>query len=317
MTLANDHILGTAASWQAGGHAVALAVVVRTWGSSPRQNGSLMAIRDDGQIAGSVSGGCVETSVIDTSLRLIKDGGAERLDFGVADETAWRVGLSCGGQIGVWVCPQSSMEEGLLATASDQVNARRTVSIACDLGAGEMSFDQGTGEANILDEESGIFRLEIKAKPRVLIIGGVHVSQHLAPMAMDTGFDVTIIDPRETFANAERFPGIDLVSDWPQDVMAEMALDSQTALVTLTHDPKIDDAALRLALPRPLFHIACLGSRRTHAARLERLREAGFDDDQTSRIKGPAGLDIGAETPAEIAVSVLAELVAAWRGKGT
>ncbi|MGC6484652.1 MAG: XdhC family protein [Candidatus Puniceispirillales bacterium] len=318
MALANDHILVTAASWSAEGHAVALALVIRTWGSSPRQNGSLMAIRDDGQIAGSVSGGCVETAVIDTGLRLIREGGAERLDFGVADETAWRVGLSCGGQIGVWVCPVSAMEDGLLAEAASRISSRQTVAIDCDLTAGRMTLaaeDDAAG-ANTLAEDGAFFRLEIRAKPRLLIIGGVHISQHLAPMAMDTGFSVTVIDPRTTFANAERFPGVDLISDWPQDAMASIGLDAETALVTLTHDPKIDDAALKIALPQPLFHIACLGSRRTHAARQERLREAGFSDAEISRIKGPAGLDIGAETPAEIAVSVLAELVAAWRGKG-
>jgi xanthine dehydrogenase accessory factor len=313
MTQTNDHILVTASEWQNAGHALAIAVVVRTWGSSPRQNGSLMAIRDDGQIAGSVSGGCVESAVIESGQRLIAEGGAEKLDFGVADETAWRVGLSCGGQISVWVFPLKAMTEGLLENVSGRIKARQTVAMVCDLKKNTMSLAEGDGDANRLDEKEAAFRLEIRAKPRILIIGAVHISQHLAPMAIDTGFDVTVIDPRTTFANEERFPGINLVSDWPQDAMAEMTLDAETALVTLTHDPKIDDEALKLALPQPVFHIACLGSRRTHKTRLERLGDAGFTDEQLSRIKGPAGLDIGAETPAEIAVSVLAELVAAWR----
>ncbi len=317
MTQTNDHILVTAAAWQDSGHALALAVVIKTWGSSPRQSGSLMAIRDDGQIAGSVSGGCVETEVIDTGLRLIKDGGAEKLDFGVADETAWRVGLSCGGQIHVWVCPLSGMTDGLLRDTAERITSRKPVAIICDLAGGRMEplADDAGIPANSIDENEQRFHLQVKAKPRVLIIGAVHITQHLAPMAMDTGFDVTVIDPRTTFANEERFPGIDLVSDWPQDVMAGMTLDAETALITLTHDPKIDDAALKLALPQPLFHIACLGSRRTHKARLERLGDEGFSAAELSRIKGPAGLDIGAETPAEIAVSVLAEIVASWRGR--
>jgi xanthine dehydrogenase accessory factor len=314
-TQTNDHILVTAAAWQDAGHALALAVVVRTWGSSPRQSGSLMAIRDDGQIAGSVSGGCVESAVIDSGLRLIAEGGAEKLDFGVADETAWRVGLSCGGQISVWVFPHSAMTEGLLETVSGRIKARQTAAMVCDLKQSTISLARGKGDANSLDKNETAFRLEVRAKPRVLIIGAVHISQHLAPMAIETGFDVTVIDPRTTFANEERFPGITLVSDWPQDAMAEMVLDAETALVTLTHDPKIDDEALKLVLPEPVFHIACLGSRRTHKARLERLGNAGFSDEQLNRIKGPAGLDIGAETPAEIAVSALAELVAAWRGR--
>ena len=316
MMLANDHILTTASQWQQQGHGIALAIVVDTWGSSPRQRGALMAIRDDGQIAGSVSGGCVETSVMESGLRLINEGGAERLDFGVADETAWRVGLSCGGRISVWVCSSDAMATHLLEEAGERMASRLPVAMKCDLMAGTMT-QAGAGsslKANTLDEDEGAFLLEVVAKPRVFIIGGVHISQHLAPMAVDAGFDVTVIDPRTTFANAERFPNINLVSDWPQDVLADQSLDNQTALVTLTHDPKIDDAALVATLSHPVFHIACLGSRRTHAARLERLREKGFSEEDLSRIHGPAGLNIGAQTPAEIAVSVLAELIAAWRG---
>ena len=316
MMLTNDHILMTADNWRQQGHDVALAVVIHTWGSSPRQRGALMAIRDDGQIAGSVSGGCVETAVMESGLRLMQEGGAERLDFGVADETAWRVGLSCGGKISVWVCPSSAMEAGLLEDAAGLIAARKPVAITCDLAAGQMLVATDQGDANSLDAGETRFRLEVVAKPRLLIVGAVHISQHLAPMAVDAGFDVTVIDPRTTFANEERFPGINIVSDWPQDVLAGLVPDAQTALVTLTHDPKIDVAALTATLAHPVFHIACLGSRRTHQARLERLTEKGFNGDQLARIKGPAGLDIGAETPAEIAVSVLAELIAAWRGKG-
>ena len=152
-------------------------------------------------------------------------------------------------------------------------------------------------------------------RPQLIIIGAVHISQHLASMAIQTGFDVTVIDPRRTFATAERFPGIKLVFDWPDIALDDISLDGETSLVALTHDPKIDDTALHQVLGKPLFHIACLGSRRTHAARLERLSEAGFSDADTARIKGPAGLNIGAKTPAEIAVSVLGELVAAYRGR--
>jgi xanthine dehydrogenase accessory factor len=254
--------------------------------------------------------------VIEAGQRLIAEGGAERLVFGVVDETAWQVGLSCGGQISVWVCPVSAMKDNLLADTAGRIKDRKPVAVTCDLAKGRMVPAKGEGEANMLDETEETFRLEVKASPRVLIIGAVHISQHLAPMAMDAGFDVTVIDPRTTFANEERFPGITLVSDWPQDVMAGMALDAETALVTLSHDPKIDDAALKLALPAPVFYIACLGSRRTHKTRLERLGDEGFTAEQLSRMRGPAGLDIGAQTPAEIAVSVLAELIAAWRGQG-
>ena len=207
MMLTNDHILMTADNWRQQGHDVALAVVIHTWGSSPRQRGALMAIRDDGQIAGSVSGGCVETAVMESGLRLMQEGGAERLDFGVADETAWRVGLSCGGKISVWVCPSSAMEAGLLEDAAGLIAARKPVAITCDLAAGQMLVATDQGDANSLDAGETRFRLEVVAKPRLLIVGAVHISQHLAPMAIDAGFDVTVIDPRTTFANEERFPG--------------------------------------------------------------------------------------------------------------
>ncbi|HCD49222.1 MAG TPA: hypothetical protein DEQ75_02475 [Alphaproteobacteria bacterium] len=326
MFIANDHILERAARWQDEGHRLALAVVIRTWGSSPRPLGSLMVIRGDGQIEGSVSGGCVEGAVIDSGMRRIEDGSTERLDFGVANETAWQVGLSCGGEISIFVCPDSAMAAGMLANAADAIATRNPVRINCTISGQGVEATETTGgmmiagpdiagvRPNRLDDAGQIFRLEVLAQPRLYIIGAVHISQHLAPMAMAAGFEVTVIDPRTTFANSERFPGVTLISDWPDDALDGMVLDGETALVTLTHDPKIDDAALELALPRPLFHLASLGSKRTHAARCERLKQKGFSDDDCARIHGPAGLDIGAKTPAEIAVSVLGEVIAAYRG---
>jgi xanthine dehydrogenase accessory factor len=158
--------------------------------------------------------------------------------------------------------------------------------------------------------EGTVFTLVQPPRPQLIIIGAVHISQHLAPMAAQLGFDVTVIDPRRLFATENRFPGVKMQDCWPDEALAQMVLDEDTALVTLTHDPKIDDAALHLGLAKPLFYVACLGSRKTHAARLQRLAAAGFDAAITGRIHGPAGLDIGAKTPAEIAVSVLAELIA-------
>ena len=313
--LANDHILEIASRWQQEGHRLALAVVTGTWGSSPRQSGSLMAIREDGQIAGSVSGGCVESSVIESGQRLIKEGGAEHLDFGVADETAWRVGLSCGGKIGVFVCPDQSIAEGLLDEAATLIGQRKPASLDCRIKERAITPANGEAEANALSGDGNVFRLDVTPRPHIHIIGAVHISQHLAPMALSAGFGVTVIDPRTTFANAERFPGIDIVAEWPDEALEGVALDDQTAIITLTHDPKIDDNALAAALPHPVFHIASLGSTRSHAARCERLKEKGFKKRDIDRIHGPAGLDIGARTPAEIAVSVLAEVIAAFRGR--
>ena len=311
----DDHILETAFRWQQEGHRLALAVVTGTWRSSPRQAGSLMAIRGDGQIAGSVSGGCVEGEIITSGLRLIEDGGAENLEFGIADETAWRVGLPCGGKISVFVCPDRSIEDGILDEAVATVGARGTVSLDCKIGAGSIVPAKGKGVANSLSKDGSRFRLEIAPQPRLYIIGAVHIAQHLAPMAMSAGFATTVIDPRTTFANAERFPGVDLVTAWPDETLADAALDDQSAVVTLTHDPKIDDNALAAVLPHPVLHIASLGSKRSHGARLGRLKEKGFGKKDLDRIQGPAGLDIGAKTPAEIAVSILAGVIAAFRGR--
>ena len=315
LMLADDELLQQAASWQEAGHQLAMAFVIRTWGSSPRQVGSLMLVRDDSQIAGSVSGGCVEGAVIDAALAMIESGGSQRLDFGVADATAWEVGLSCGGQISVLVMAvaETGFAPALLADAAKSLTRRKAVGFCLPVtGGGARTAIPMPAASQLVDDE---FWFVQAPRPQVIIIGAVHISQHLATMAAQSGFAVTVIDPRRTFATAARFPGINLVFDWPDRVLGEIALDHETALVALTHDPKIDDAALHMVLGKPLFHIACLGSKRTHAARLQRLADAGFDRADMAKIKGPAGLDIGAKTPAEIAISVLAELVAAFRGK--
>ena len=315
MMVADDELFALAANWHAAGHDLALAFVISTWGSSPRQIGSLMLVRGDMQIAGSVSGGCVEAAVIDSAQELIKNGGSQRLDFGVADATAWEVGLSCGGKISVLVMAvsEAGFPPHLLTSGVESLAERQTVCFRLPVNGGHAQKSEKVSEASKLEGDEFLF---VQApRPQLIIIGAVHISQHLASMAIQTGFDVTVIDPRRTFATAERFPGIKLVFDWPDIALGDISLDGETSLVALTHDPKIDDTALHQVLGKPLFHIACLGSRRTHAARLERLSEAGFSDADTARIKGPAGLNIGAKTPAEIAVSVLGELVAAYRGR--
>lgn len=315
MSILESEILAKAAVRSEAGERFALAVVTDTWGSSPRARGSLMMISEDGQIDGSVSGGCVEASVIEAGMKLMAQGrGAEQLDFGVADETAWEVGLSCGGSISVWVCSSSSISQGLLASAADKIATRQSVFITCDIASARMT-DGEAGPQNQLNDDKSCFQLAVLPRPRLVIIGAVHISQHLAPMARATGFDVTIIDPRDTFATQARFPEQTIINDWPQDALKDIIFDRDTALVTLTHDPKIDDEALRIILPQPAFYLSCLGSRKTHNARIHRLKQDGFTDLQLDRIHGPAGLDIGARTPAEIAISVLAELISAYRGR--
>ena len=170
-------------------------------------------------------------------------------------------------------------------------------------------------KSGILDSTNGkLFAQVHNPPPRLLLVGAVHISQALAPMAAMTGYGVSVIDPRRAFATDERFPGIDMRGDWPDEAMAELKPDGRTAVVTLTHDPKLDDPALQAALRSPAFYIGALGSRKTHAARLERLAAAGFTPEQTARVHGPVGLSIGALSPAEIAISVLAQITAVRRG---
>ena len=310
--VADDALFAVAEDWQAAGHHLVFAVVIRTWGSSPRRTGSVMLVRDDRTIAGSVSGGCVEGAVVDAALAMMECAGSQRLDFGVADATAWDVGLSCGGEISVWLVSVADSYFGtnLVRESASAMAARKTVGLRFDLATGQVQMITPPA-ASILEDTS--FTLVQIPRPQLIIAGAVHISQHLAPMAKQLGFHVVVIDPRRIFATADRFPGIVLHDKWPDEVLADMVLDQDTALVTLTHDPKIDDAALHWGLAKPLFYVACLGSRKTHAARLDRLAAAGFDGATTSRIHGPAGLDIGAKTPAEIAVSVAAELISAHR----
>ena len=310
--VADDQLIIVADEWQRSGHKVVFAFVTQTWGSSPRQVGSMMLIRDDQTIAGSVSGGCVEGAVIETALTMMDSAGSRQLDFGVVDADAWEVGLSCGGEISILLV---SVAEGyfaanLLHETAFAVSVRESFGLHFDLVNGQVKLSPPP-LASGLDGTS--FVLLQMPRPQLVIVGAVHISQHLAPLAVQIGFCVSVIDPRSTFATPERFGGITLHNRWPDEILTEMVLDRETAMVTLTHDPKIDDAALKLGLAHPLFYIASLGSRKTHAARLERLTAAGFDGAATSRIHGPAGLDIGAKTPAEIAVSVAAELVSAYR----
>ncbi len=315
--LTDNLLIAHATEWHASGHGVALAFVIKTWGSSPRHVGSVMIIRDDLLIEGSVSGGCVEGAVIEAGSEAIKTGVGTRLDFGVENETAWEVGLSCGGQIAVLVSPIGSagINPEILAGFVADLQARRSATLCVSVASGmfQVPSSSVTPEISFFDEASNMFYLVQVPARRLFIIGGVHISQFLAPMAKLAGYDVTIIDPRATFTAAERFPGIDCVTAWPDEAMQTLIPDARTAVVTLTHDPKIDDQGLQAALSSDAYYIACLGSRRTHANRCKRLQELCFDADDLRRLKGPAGLNIGALTPGEIAVSVLAEMIAEER----
>jgi len=301
-----DRVLTAVRDWRAAGHGAALATVIETWGSAPRRVGSHLAVRDDGLFEGSVSGGCVEGDVITEAIDLIGTGGAKRLDYGVADAAAWEVGLACGGKISVLV--QALADDRFPPALIDRLLAARAdgeaVTLATDLAAGT------TGEA-----DTGDFVHAYAPPLRLAVIGAVHIAQTLVPIARLLGYAPLVIDPRGLFAKDARFDGIALDDGWPDDALERWRPNAASAVVALSHDPKLDDIALAAALRSKAFYIAALGSRKNHAGRLARLAGLGFDAATLARVRGPAGLDIGAANPAEIALSIAAQMTAAWRGR--
>ncbi len=317
-------IPAVALDWHREGRGAALATVVETWGSAPVPAGSQLAVSGRGEIAGSVSGGCVEGAVVSEALEALADGRPRLLRYGVADETAFAVGLACGGTIRVLVEPVGpeppALGEPMLAALVAAQSAREPVGIAVDMASwarrlirpedAPERFRRGlTG----LTSDSNTFISIHNPPPQLLVAGAVHIAQALLPMARIAGFAPVVCDPRSSFAAAHRFPGETLREGFADEVFPEVGPDARTAVVTLSHDPKIDDPALEAALASPAFYIGALGSRRTHAARLERLAGRGWGPGDLARIHGPVGLDIGARSPAEIAVAILAEMVESLR----
>ena len=303
-----ETLFGTALDWLAGGRKVALATVIETWGSAPRASGSHMVLRDDGQFQGSVSGGCVEGDVIVNAQTALAEGRAVRLDYGVSNSEAWQVGLACGGRISVLVQPVDELHfpPALLRHILRERQAGRGVTVWTRLA------DGGSEAATDAVTDDDIYSNVYEPPLRVAIVGAVHIAQALVPLAEAMGYAPFVIDPRGAFA-AGRFEGLDVSPLWPDEALRAWKPDARSAIITLTHDPKLDDPALATALASPAFYIAALGSRKTHGARLERLKAQGFNDAQLARIHGPAGLAIGAKTPAEIAVSIAAQMTAALR----
>ncbi len=324
----DDELFAQLAHWRAAGHGVALATVVKTWGSSPRPEGSHLAAEAGGAFVGSVSGGCIEGAVIGEAQAVISDGRPRLLEFGVSDARAWEVGLACGGKVRVYV---ERVKDELFERLMAERAARRAASLVTRLADGAQALlcgDAVSGELTLSEEQraeaqyllcadkSGVlessngelFARSYAQAPRLIVIGAVHVTQALAPMAALAGYAVTVVDPRRAFATAERLPGVTVSTEWPDEALERLRPDAQTAVVTLTHDPKLDDPALIAALKSPCFYIGALGSRRTHAARVERLTAEGLAA-ELPRIHAPVGLDLGGRSPAEIAVAILAEII--------
>lgn len=310
----------TALRWHNEGIGAVLATVVETWGSAPRRVGAQLVVSGDGKMRGSVSGGCVEGAVMLEAQDALDKGEMRLLEYGVSDDDAFAVGLACGGTIRVLVEPVGAV---LPAALLDEIVTARASRMQI---AYEVNTKTGTRRAvrgghkdrfrmdrSGFDEGTDVFVAIHNPPLRLIVVGAVHIAQALVPMARIAGYDPIIIDPRAAFGSDARFPGETIVADWPDEAVTALGLDARTALVLLTHDPKLDDPALHQALNSDVFYVGALGSTRTHAKRVERLNAAGFGAEQITRINGPVGLNIGASGPAEIAVSILAQMVQALR----
>lgn len=321
----HDNMPELALEWHNAGRSAALATVIETWGSAPRPVGSQLVIAGDGQMMGSVSGGCVEGAVVEEALAALADRKPRILNYGVSDENAFAVGLACGGTIRILVEPvgNGGVPAEMLTRITKARAARAALAYRVNLETWHRDLVTGAGisdgplAARFRADQSGIEDgtfIAIHNPPlRMMVVGAVHIAQALLPMAAACGYDCTLIDPREAFGAAARFPGQSISHDWPDAALQSLAPDARTAVVTLTHDSKLDDPAILAALATPAFYLGCLGSKRTHEKRLARLRDAGVTEAQIARIHAPVGLAIGARSPAEIAVSILAQVTQSLR----
>ncbi|MBM3130415.1 MAG: XdhC family protein [Chloroflexi bacterium] len=343
-------LIATIDAWRARGDAIALATVVKTGGATPRPIGAKMIVNARGEFAGSVSGGCVEGAVIEEAQRVIKTGKPKLLKYGIANETAWEVGLSCGGMIEVWLEVQGSkfkvgaedwLDTITRAIESDELCATATIvnganvgakmivyaddRASGDLGDAALNTDVARDAQNAMQRESPenrvygdaeIFIDVFAPKPNLVIIGGVHTAIPLTQFAQALGFHVTIVDGRARFASRERFPTADeIIVEWPQDALARIKIDASTYIAILTHDPKFDLPALAaLSQMTPPRYIGAMGSRATRAQHFAQLRAQGVPEEFLSRVHGPIGLNLGARTPEEIALAIIAEMVAVRHG---
>lgn len=300
----HDRILAAAIDWA--GARMAIATVVETWKSAPCPVGTHMLVHADGRFVGSVSGGCVEGDVLERAQMVLAGAPSVLRRYGVADDAAWEVGLPCGGDIQVLVQPVSAdgFPAHLFADIMEARSAGAALSVVTDLE---------TGRSTLLENESNAGFVNVYHPPRrLLIVGAVEIAAALAAIATSQGVDVTLCDPRGRFLTAERFPGIRLDDRWPDDAVKAFAPDSRSAIVTLSHDPKIDDPALVAALASPAAYVAALGSVRSHQARLARLSAAGVSAENCTRIEGPAGVAINAISAPEIALSIAGGMIRAF-----
>ena len=310
-----DDIITPTCVWLKNNQKVALATVISTWGSSPRPVGGQMAINEKGDIIGSVSGGCVEGAVIIEGINAIRDRKLRIKDYGISNDMAWEVGLACGGELKILIQPLN-LEDEIVYSIVENIKNREPTKILINCLTGSRHIDNSIiNQISYYDKIKEEFIHVIDPKPRLFIVGAVHIAQALISLAKTADFEIILIDPRDHFATKDRFPNCKIINEWPDTALSNFILDKATHLVTLTHDPKIDDPALIYTLKKDIGYIGSLGSKKTHNKRCERLIDIGFCQSDLSKIHGPIGLNIKAKTPAEIAISIMAEIINFRRSK--
>ncbi len=326
--------------WLAHSESIALATVLQTWGSSPRQVGAKLALTASGAVSGSVSGGCVEGAVIETGFGVIKTGQPQLLHLGVANDTAWDVGLACGGSIDVFVQRLDRVSYAAIRSAGSDdrssvivtvirgpidllgrtiiVNEAREVSgtLGAEIDRVAMAaalevMCAGQSQRKTLSDSIELFCDVIAPAPEIIAVGGVQIAIALTQLAKVLGYRTTVVDPRGVFGTQARFPHVDrLIQAWPTEALGQLRLSCLSAVAVLAHDPKLDDPALKIVLPSPAFYVGALGSPITQAQRRMRLRTAGLSDANLDRLHSPIGLEIGSKSPEEIALAIMAQIVA-------
>ena len=305
-------VLRSAEAWRKAGHRVTLGTIVKTWGSAPRPVGALVAIRDDGQVVGSVSGGCVEDDLIEkVRARAVAADKPQLMTYGVTNEDATRWGLPCGGTLQVVLEPvgEQSGLGGLLEVISKQQLIRRRL----EMDSGRVTVEPGRW-SDALEFDGKMLATVHGPRWRLVLIGAGQLTHYLAEMAKMLDYHVTVVEPREEYVGGWNVAGIALDRGMPDDVVARMNLDGHSAMIALTHDPKLDDLALMEALKSAAFYVGAIGSKKNNDARRKRLKEFDLSDAEIARLRGPVGLYIGSKTPPEIAVAILAEMTAVRHG---
>ena len=301
-------VLKTCDLWIKAGRKCALVTVIKTWGSSPRPEGATLVIAEDGSVVGSVSGGCIEDDLIER----VRNEGIVRLTpeivtYGITTDEAHRFGLPCGGTIQLAIEPLS--EKSKIVELLQRLNQHELIARRLDLNNGEVTLDVAGDVASLQLSDTALTTLH-GPRWRLLIIGAGQLSRFLASIALGMDYHVTVCDPREEYRETWQVEGVQVVHAMPDDMVLEMRLDSRSAVVALTHDPKLDDLALMEALKSDAFYVGAIGSRLNNAKRRERLKEFDLTDAHLAKLHGPIGLYIGSKTPAEIAISILAEMTA-------